>query len=132
MRTLIIEDNPNDIRIAARIARTTGFEDVEASTSLDRAIESIQEGLRGVKSPPDAIILDLNLGYDSGFEVVRHWRTKWANSNMRMIVWSVIGEHTRELCALFHVDAFVSKWQGEEALSKALQQVTGASSGSKD
>ena len=126
MRTLIIEDNPDDIRIAARIARTVGFEDVEAFTSVDSAIERIEEGLRGEKSLPDAIILDLNLGYDSGFEVIRHWRTTWGTKNMRLIVWSVLGEHTQELCALFHVDAFVSKWKGEEALSKALQQVTGA------
>lgn len=127
MRTLIIEDSPNDTRIAAKVARTAGFEDVEAFTSLDHAIERIEEGLRGERSLPDAIILDLNLGYDSGFEVIRHWRTRWGNSNMRLIVWSVLGEHTQELCALFHVDAFVSKWRGEEALSKALQQVTGTS-----
>jgi CheY-like chemotaxis protein len=127
VRTLIIEDSPDDIRIATRIARIAGFEDVEAFTSLDKAIERIEQGLRGEKPLPDAIILDLNIGYDRGFQVVRHWRTKWGTTNMRLIVWSVLGEHTQELCALFHVDAFVSKWQGEEALSKALLKVTGTS-----
>jgi CheY-like chemotaxis protein len=123
MRTLIIEDNPADIGIAARIARTAGFEDVEVFTSVADSIQRIEQGLRGERSLPDAIILDLNLGHESGYEALRHWRATWANSAMRMIVWSGLGEHNRELCALFHVDAFVSKWKGEAALREALQRI---------
>jgi DNA-binding response OmpR family regulator len=127
MRTVIVEDNLKDTRIAFRVSRTAGFEDVEAFTSLERAIERIEQGLRGEKPLPNAIILDLNLGHESGYEMLRHWRAAWSNSSMRLIVWTVLGEHTRELCALFHVDAFVSKWEGEEALREALEHVTGAS-----
>jgi CheY-like chemotaxis protein len=126
MRTLIIEDNPKDVRIAARVAHTAGFEDVEAFTSLDDAIERIEQGLRGERSLPDAIILDLNLGHENGYEVLRHWRQTWVNTSMRMLVWSAPGEHNHELCALFHVDAYVSKWKGEAALQEALQQMSGA------
>lgn len=121
MRALIIEDNPNDLRIAASVARTAGFEDIDAFTSLGNAIEHIEQALRGEGPLPDAIILDLNLGLDSGFEVLRHWRSAWPNSAMRMVVWSALGDHNRELCALFHVDAFVSKWKGEAALREALE-----------
>jgi DNA-binding response OmpR family regulator len=126
MRTMIIEDNLRDTRIASKVARLAGFEDVETFTSLERAIERIEQGLRGEKPLPDAIIVDLILGHDSGFEVLRHWRTTWSESAMRMIVWTQLGEHSRGLCALFHVDAFVSKWQGEEALRKALEGVSDA------
>jgi DNA-binding response OmpR family regulator len=121
MRTLIIEDNPNDLRIAARVARAAGFEDIEAFASLGNAIEHIEQGLRGERPLPDAIILDLNLGQDSGFEVLRHWRAAWPNSAMRMVVWSALGDHNRELCSLFHVDAYVHKWEGEAALREALE-----------
>jgi CheY-like chemotaxis protein len=121
MRTVIIEDNPTDIRIAARIARTAGFENIEAFTSMENAIERIDQGLRGERPLPDAIILDLNLGHESGYEVLRHWRETWADSRMRMVVWSALGDHNRELCALFHADAFVSKWKGEAALREALE-----------
>jgi CheY-like chemotaxis protein len=127
LRTLIIEDNPDDIRIAARVARTAGFEDVEAFTTLDSAIERIEQGLRGEKALPDAIIVDLNLGQESGYEVLRHWRATWSKSAMRMVVWSALGDHNQELCALFHADAFVSKWRGEAALHEALVRVNGAS-----
>jgi len=107
MRTLIIEDNPKDVRIAARVAHTAGFEDVEAFTSLDDAIERIEQGLRGERSLPDAIILDLNLGHENGYEVLRHWREAWVNTSMRMVVWSALGEHNHQLCALFHVESYV-------------------------
>lgn len=127
MRTIIIDDDPNDIRIAERVAHTAGFENVEAFTSLRDAVERIEQGLRGERSLPDAIILDLNLGYENGYEVLRHWRATWASSPMRMVVWSALGDHNRELCALFHVDAFVSKWKGEDALHKALEEVSGTS-----
>ena len=125
MRAMIIDDDLSDIRIADRVARTAGFEDIEIFPSLDRAIKSIEQGLQGEKPLPDAIILDLNLGYESGYEFLRHWRTTWANSTIQIIVWSVLGDRNRELCALFHADAYVSKWEGEAALCKALQEVSG-------
>lgn len=128
MRTLIIEDNPVDIGIAARIARTAGFEDVEVFTSLADSLERIEQGLRGERSLPDAIVLDLNLGYENGYEALRRWRLTWANSTMRMVVWSGLAEHNQQLCALFHVDAFVSKWKGEAALREALQKISTQSS----
>lgn len=127
MRTLIIEDDVDHVRIAAKVARMAGFKDVEAFTSLERAIERIEQGLSGERPLPDAIILDLDLGHESGYEALRHWQAKWKNSAMRMVVWTALGEHNRELCALFHVDAFVSKWKGEAALYEALQQVIGTS-----
>lgn len=127
MRTVIIEDKLSDIRIAARIARAEGFEDIEAFTSLHEAIERIEQGLRGERPLPDAIILDLNLGHENGYQVLRHWRETWEDSPMRMVVWSALGEHNRELCALFHIDAFVSKWNGEAALHEVLRQVSGTS-----
>jgi CheY-like chemotaxis protein len=120
---LIIEDDPVDVGMAARIARSAGFEDVEAFTSLTDGINRIERGLRGERTLPDAIIVDLNLGHENGYEVLRHWRSKWANPAIRMIVWSGLGEHNRGLCALFHVDAFVSKWKGEAALREALQKI---------
>ena len=53
MRTVIIEDKLSDIRIAARIARAEGFEDIEAFTSLHEAIERIEQGLRGERPLPE-------------------------------------------------------------------------------
>ena len=97
---------------------------------LHEAVERIEQGLRGERSLPDAIILDLNLldlnlGHENGYEALLQWRTIWANSAMRMIVWSALAEHNAQLCALFHVDAFVSKWKGEAALHEALRDVIG-------
>ncbi|MGA7107232.1 MAG: hypothetical protein WBV28_06865 [Terracidiphilus sp.] len=43
--------------------------------SVALAIESIEQGLRDERPLPDAIVLDLNLGYESGYKILRHWRT---------------------------------------------------------
>jgi DNA-binding response OmpR family regulator len=127
MRAMIIDDDLNDTRIAARVANIAGFEDVEACQSIALAIESIEQGLRGERPLPSAIVLDLNLGHESGYELLRNWRTTWRDSTIRIIVWSVLGERNRELCALFRVDAYVSKWEGESALHEALRKVSGTS-----
>jgi DNA-binding response OmpR family regulator len=128
MRVLIVEDNPQDVRLAAEIARAAGFDDIETCISLDRAIIVVEEGLQGKNSLPDVIILDLNLGYESGYELLRIWRTNWEKAKLHVIVWSALEERNRELCALFRVDAFVSKWDGEAELREALQQLNGAGS----
>ena len=124
---MIIDDDLNDTRIAARVANTAGFEEIEACSSVALAIESIEQGLRRERPLPDAIVLDLNLGYESGYELLRHWRTTWGDSTIRIVVWSVLGERNRELCALFRVDAYVPKWEGDAALHEALRKVSGAS-----
>jgi hypothetical protein len=46
---------------------------------------------------------------------------------MRMLVWSALADRNQELCALFHIDAFVSKWKGEAALHETLRQMRGTS-----
>jgi CheY-like chemotaxis protein len=45
-RLLVIEDQPNDLRIAAETARSAGITDVEARTSSQAAISYLEKGLR--------------------------------------------------------------------------------------
>jgi DNA-binding response OmpR family regulator len=124
MRVLILEDDLNDLLMATRIARRAGFEEIETLANLEQAIKVIEQGLRGERLLPEAVILDLNLGYDSGYEFLRHWRSIWKQVNIQIVVWSALGEWNQDLCAPFHVDAYVSKGEGEAALSRALQQLT--------
>jgi CheY-like chemotaxis protein len=67
-RILIVEDHLKDFRIAEETARGVGFSEIELRGDINtrRYLETAAEsGL------PDAILLDLDLGMDSGYEMLR-------------------------------------------------------------
>ena len=120
---LLVEDQPQDIRIAADTAQSVGISKVEARTSIQAARNFLDAGLRGEGALPDGIILDLDLGYESGYELLRFWHSTPRLFQIPVIVWSVLGEDQREMCRLFKVSRFVGKWEGAEVLREALVQL---------
>lgn len=126
-RLLIVEDNPNDLRIAAEVARSMGFTEVEARSSAMNAKLYLENRLQD-EALPNAIILDLDLGYESGFELLRFWHGHPRLSRIPMIVWTVVGEEQREICELFKVEAYVSKSDGAARLREALGSLARAAS----
>jgi DNA-binding response OmpR family regulator len=52
---------------------------------------------------PNALVIDLDLGIESGFELLRFWH---GNPNVRpipVIIWTGTGAHEREISDLFGV-----------------------------
>jgi CheY-like chemotaxis protein len=119
-RLLLVENEPRDVQIAVNAARSLGISEVDARTSLDAAKSYLEKGLKGEGPLPDGIVLDLDLGYDSGYELLRHWHNTPALFAIPLIVWSVLGEEQREMCKLFKVNSFVGKWEGTAAFEEAL------------
>jgi CheY-like chemotaxis protein len=122
-RLLVVEDQPQDIRLAANTAESIGIREVEARTSAQAARNYLDDGLRGDCPLPDGILLDLNLGYESGYELLRYWHSEPRLSKIPLIVWSVLGDEQRHMCGLFHVDRYVAKWEGPEAIREALDSL---------
>ena len=122
-RLLLIENEPKDIKIAAETARSAGILEIEARTSLDSARLYLEKGLKGENPLPDGIVLDLDLGYDSGYELLRYWHSTPELSKIPLIVWSVLGDEQREMCNLFKVNLFVGKWEGTAAFREALSRL---------
>jgi CheY-like chemotaxis protein len=120
---LLVDDRPNDLRIAADAAHDLGIPDVNAQTSITKARQYLERGLEGEVPLPDGIILDLDLGYESGFELLRFWHSTPRLASIPVIIWSVL-DREREICNLFKVKSFVSKWEGPKALREALAQLT--------
>jgi CheY-like chemotaxis protein len=119
---LIVEDEPKDIRLAAEATRSLGFTNVQARTSAAAAKAYLKAALEGNEAMPDVIVVDLDLGYDSGFELLRFWHSqRELSGSTRMIVWTRMGEEQLEICRLFKITAVVSKADGTEALTRALQ-----------
>jgi CheY-like chemotaxis protein len=119
-RLLVVEDTASDLRNATDVARSLGFTHVEARSSAMAAKIYLEKGLEEEHPLPDAIVLDLDLGYESGFELLRFWHSKPRLAGIPMIVWTVLGEDQREICTLFKVTAFISKTEGPHLLKEAL------------
>jgi CheY-like chemotaxis protein len=122
-RILVIEDQPSDLQIASQTARSAGIEEVEARTSIQAAMSYLEKGLKGESPLPDAIVLDLDLGYESGYELLRYWHSTPDLKRIPLLVWTILGEEQREICNLFKVSDYVSKWEGAAAFREALKKL---------
>lgn len=119
-RLLLVEDDPKDVRVAAEIAKSVGIVEIDAQTSVQSAQTYLEKGLREEMPLPDAIVLDLNLGYESGYELLRFWHRTPRLAKIPLIVWSVLGDEQRKMCELFKINSYVAKWEGYEAFREAL------------
>lgn len=122
-RLLLVEDQQKDLQFAANIARSLGIAEIDAHTTSSGARAYLERALDGEGPFPDGIVLDLNLGFESGYEVLRFWHRSPRLSKIPVIVWSVLGDEQREMCKLFNVNYFVAKWEGDEAFREALSNL---------
>jgi DNA-binding response OmpR family regulator len=65
-------------------------------------------------------VLDLDLGYESGFELLRFWHSNPQLAKVPVVVWTILGDHYREICGMFKVAAYIDKGDGLAELRKAL------------
>jgi CheY-like chemotaxis protein len=119
-KILIVEDQAADAHFAADVVRSLGISEIEARSTAGSAKVYLETALEKDEGP-DVIVLDLDLGYDSGHEVLRYWHTHRGTHRPRMVVWTVMGKEQQEMCKLFNVDAVVSKHEGPEALASAIR-----------
>lgn len=127
IRLLLVEDQSKDLMNAASVAESLGIGEIQACNSTGRAIRYLEDGVSGECPLPDGIVLDLDLGIESGYEILRYWRSTPALSGIPILVWSVV-EEQRGLCELFRVSSFVSKSEGIEVFRQALMQLVAPSS----
>jgi len=120
---LLLEDSPADIKRADEVARRAGFTEIEVHRFATDARIYLEKGLRGEVPLPEAIVLDIDLGLESGFELLRFWHRIPELKTIPLFVWTVTGDQYREVCGLFGVCEFVSKDDGPAALLKVLAPV---------
>jgi len=127
-RLLIVEDQTADLRVAVDVVKALGVSLVEARTSITAAKAYLEDGLEGKHPLPDLIVVDLDLGYESGFELLRFWHGNPKLSNIHLIVWTVMGEEQREICRMFKVNAIVSKTEGAAGLKRTIEPLAAVAS----
>jgi CheY-like chemotaxis protein len=119
-RLLIVEDHRKDARVAGDIAASVGFSDVEICDTLRSAVCHLEHGLNDPLALPDAIIVDLDLGIESGFDLLLFRHNSPRLMQIPMIVWTGLGDENGGVCELFHVTATIYKWEGPDKLREAL------------
>jgi CheY-like chemotaxis protein len=127
-RLLIVEDQSADLRVAVDAVKSLGVPFVEARTSTSAAKLYLETALSQKQPLPDLIIVDLDLGYESGFELLRFWHGNPKLSAIRLVVWTAMGEEQQNICSLFKVSAIVPKAEGIDALKRALEPLAAAAS----
>jgi CheY-like chemotaxis protein len=131
LRVLIVEDNAEQIYVATSILMKMGVDNVNAITSVAFALEYLQDITEGKRTPPDLVVLDLEFGKESGFEVLRYWKSAPALKSVRIVVWTIMGKLERKMASLFGVEQVVDKADGVKALEQVLRSlVTGGNSSS--
>jgi CheY-like chemotaxis protein len=117
---LVVEDQPHDLRMADAAGRAAGFTTVQASTTIRAALDMLTKQSNGESSLPDAMLLDLDLGIESGYELLRFRCITPALAKVPVLVWTRLLQSNREICNLFKVNLFIEKADGPTALSEAL------------
>jgi len=126
MCVLVVDRNPKHLSLAANTVRAAGFPAIETIDSYESARSWLEGRLEAHLPPPHVMILDLDLGLDSGYDLLRFWYFTPAWSKTHVIVWTDLPEDNRKICELFNVDFYIPKWEGAAALQKALQMLNAA------
>src|SRR4051794_24838630 len=100
---LIVEDSPKDMRIATEAAMSVGFKFIQGNTSCNATITRLSRALECSSGLPDALLIDLDLGRESGFELLRFRHQTPAVYKLPAVVWTHLDSQNKELCELFHV-----------------------------
>ena len=119
---LLVDDESKDLKNATEVAQSLGFEKIHTRSSVPAARTYLEEGLAGKIALPSGIILDLDFGIESGFELLRLWHSTPRLSAIPILVWSIVDEQ-RKICELFKVTCFVSKWDGMGAFREKLSEL---------
>ncbi|HVT96195.1 MAG TPA: hypothetical protein VHE33_01730, partial [Acidobacteriaceae bacterium] len=94
---LVLEDNPPDRRVAAQLGSSAGFDEFELSGSATDIKAYLAKALEGKVPLPDAMLIDLSLGYDSGFEILRFWRSTPRLKPIPVVVWTLARDTQLEI-----------------------------------
>ena len=122
-RILIVEDHMKDLSVAEQSARSAGFSHIEARADIRSAKSYLEKALGAEESLPDLILLDLDLGHESGYELLRVRYDSPHLARIPVVIWTQLGHDNYEVCALFNINGYLSKWEGPAALREVLMKL---------
>jgi CheY-like chemotaxis protein len=121
---LLIEDDPTASDTCTRALHDLGFDGVQLITHLMAAEYHLDDIISKLTRPPAAIVLDLGLGPDSGFTLLRKCHAEPRLQRVPILVWT---KHTDDLSKTFSeylgAEDFLVKSGDEQELRQALARL---------
>lgn len=121
---LLIEDTPSDSTVCAKILHELGYDGVQLITQVEAAEQHLDDIISNLTDPPAAIILDLGLGYDSGFAVLRKCHAEPKLEKVPILVWTKrFDRQTKSFSDQLGADDFLVKSGDEQELRETLKRL---------
>jgi len=121
---LLIEDEASASGACTRALHELGYDGVQLITNLTAAEQHLADLVSGLTGVPAAIVLDLGLGHDSGFTVLRTCHAEPKLQQVPILVWT---KHTDQLAKTFSnylgAKVFLVKSSDERELREALKRL---------
>jgi Response regulators consisting of a CheY-like receiver domain and a winged-helix DNA-binding domain len=121
---LLIEDEGRASDVCTEALHKLGYDGVQLITSLMEAEQHLDDIVSHLTEAPAAIVLDLGLGVDSGFAVLRKCHSEPRLQQVPILVWT---KHTDDLAKTFSeylgAQDFLVKSGDEQELSDALKRL---------
>ena len=124
---LIIESNPRDAQLVAEMARELGASTIETISDFTSAELRFRQIAQRQHPVPDLIILDVDFGWDSGYELLRFWKAnRDPFKTSRVVVWANLTDREQKMVRYFGAEA-VPKHAPDGELRQRLADSKGAS-----
>lgn len=121
---LLIEDQSQASDVCAKALHELGYNGVQLITKVIEAVQHLDDIVSNLTEAPAAIVLDLGLGNDSGFEVLRKCHAEPKLQQVPILVWT---KHTDDLAKTFSeylgAQDFLVKSEDEQELREALRRL---------
>lgn len=95
---LLIEDQPAFSDTCTKALHELGYDGVQLITHVLQAENHLDDIVSNLTQAPAAIVLDLGLGMDSGFALLRKCHAEPRLQQVRILVWT---KHTDDLSKMF-------------------------------
>jgi CheY-like chemotaxis protein len=121
---LLIEDQDAFSDTCTKALHELGYDGVQLITHMLEAEQHLDDIVSNLTNPPAAIVLDLGLGMDSGFSLLRKCHAEPKLREVPILVWT---KHTDELSKMFSdylgVQHFLVKSGDPQKLRDALERL---------
>jgi CheY-like chemotaxis protein len=121
---LLIEDDSSSSDACAAALHELGYDGVQLITHVMQAEQHLDDIVASLTDAPAGIVLDLGLGLDSGFAVLRKCHAHPRLQQVPILVWT---KHSDDLAATFSrylgAQDFLVKSSDEQALRDALRRL---------
>jgi DNA-binding response OmpR family regulator len=121
---LLIEDEPSASTVCATVLHEMGYDGVQLITQVLAAEQHLDDIVSNLTGPPAAIVLDLGLGYDSGFSVLRKCHAEPRLKKVPILVWTKRSDReTKSFCDQLGADDFLVKSDDDRELRETLKKL---------